>query len=253
MDAQVNAQAWNGIARDTAPAGGRVPDRLGWTAWPGTGPGAELLGDLDGATVAELGCGTGEHVAYLAQRGPRVVYGVDVAAEQIAQALGHFGHLPRIEWRIGDAAAVLATLPALDMCYSIFGALWYADPERLLPAVAVRLRPGGVLAFSANQPRPGQTSGVRVDNITLPAGRMWVIYYTFSGPQWRTLLQRHGFTDVDICQVAPPGEGAYRTLVVSARLREPCSTSERKQSLPAAADAAPGLPPIPMPACPPRQ
>ncbi|MEU7226114.1 class I SAM-dependent methyltransferase [Streptomyces chrestomyceticus] len=157
VDARVNARAWNHIAAQDTPAPGQVPERIEWTCWPGRGPGAGFLGDLTGRRVAELGCGTGEHTAYAAAHGARLAVGIDVAAQRIATARARFGHLPALAWRVGDAAAVLAGLPRLDVCFSIYGALWYADPAQLLPVTANRLGPGGLLAFSVNAPPPRRT------------------------------------------------------------------------------------------------
>lgn len=47
---------------------------------------------------------------------------------------------------------VLEWLPAgegmFDAVYSICGAAWFADPNRLFPLVRARLNPGGVFVFS---------------------------------------------------------------------------------------------------------
>lgn len=223
VDASVNARAWNHIAAQDTPESakpdpGRVPERIEWTCWPGRGPGAEFLGDLTGAHVAELGCGTGEHTAYAAARGARLAIGIDVAELRIAQARTRFGRLPALEWHVGDAATVLAQLPLMDVCFSIYGALWYADPVQLLPVIHHRLRAGGLLAFSVNGPRPGELPGRRVDNLTLTNGtRLPVVHYSYDAGTWRRLLDEHGFADVEVLPVERPESSPYHTLVVRAR------------------------------------
>ncbi|MFF0741555.1 class I SAM-dependent methyltransferase [Streptomyces sp. NPDC004111] len=223
IDAYVNARAWNHIAAQTAPdttafAQGTVPGTIAWTCWPGHGPGAEWIGDLAHAQVAELGCGTGEHIAYAAAHGARLAVGVDVADQRIAQARASFGHLPATDFRTGDATDVLPTLPQLDVCFSIYGALWYADPNRLLPAIHHQLRPHGVLAFSTNAPRPGELPGRRVDNLTLTSGaRLPVVHYSYDADAWRRLLDQHGFDRIDILPVDGPQNSPYRTLVLRTR------------------------------------
>ncbi|MCC2275504.1 class I SAM-dependent methyltransferase [Streptomyces sp. ET3-23] len=219
VDASVNARAWNHIAAQhtTGEGTGTVPERIEWTCWPGQGPGAEWIGDLAGLRVAELGCGTGEHIAYTAAHGARLAIGVDVAEQRITQARARFGHLPRLDWRVGDAAQVLVELPGLDVCFSIYGALWYADPAQLLPAIAGRLRPG-LLAFSVNAPRDGELPGRRVDNLTLTSGaRLPVVHYSYGADAWRRLLYEHGFTGTEVLPVAGPDHSPYRTLVIRAR------------------------------------
>ncbi|WP_050502487.1 class I SAM-dependent methyltransferase [Streptomyces monomycini] len=221
VDASVNARAWNHIAAQGAPEGtepGQVPERIEWTCWPGRGPRNGFLGDLTGLRVAELGCGTGEHTAYAAAHGARLAIGVDVAAQRIDTARALFGHLPALAWRVGDAAQVLAGLPHLDVCFSIYGALWYADPAQLLPVTANRLRPGGLLAFSVNAPRPRELPGRRVDNLTLADGaRLPVVHYAYDAVTWCRLLDGNGFADTEVLPVEGPEGSPYRTLVIRAR------------------------------------
>lgn len=220
VDASVNARAWNRIAAQHPEAAGYgpVPQTIEWTSWPGRGPGAAWIGDVSGLRVAELGCGTGEHTAYAAARGARLAVGVDIAEQRIAQARARFGHLPAADWRIGDAAGVLAGLPLLDVCFSIYGALWYADPTRLVPVIRDRLHPGGRLAFSVNAPRAGELPGRRVDNLTLPSGaRLPVVHYSYDAGAWRRLLAGHGFAGVEVLPVPGPEGSPHRTLVVRAR------------------------------------
>ncbi|MFI8932453.1 class I SAM-dependent methyltransferase [Streptomyces sp. NPDC053474] len=225
VDAAVNIRAWDSIASRDQTHGQPQdpPPDIAWTPWPGRGPGAELLGDLVGKSVAEMGCGTGEHVGYTALHGARLAIGIDASLRRLTQARARFGHLPATDWHLGDAAAVLTTLPILDVCYSIFGALWYADPAQLLPAVAGRLRAGGRLVFSVNAPRQGELSGRRVDNLTSTGGaRLPVIHYAFDAADWSALLVAHGFRPVEVQPVSGPHTSPHHTLVVSAR-RAPLS------------------------------
>ncbi|MBB4891229.1 SAM-dependent methyltransferase [Streptomyces olivoverticillatus] len=223
VDTQVNARAWNSIAAqkpvgDGPPQKGTVPDDIEWTCWPGHGPGAAFLGDLVGRRVAELGCGTGEHTAYAAARGARLALGVDIAVGRIQQARARFGHLPAAIWTVGDAAEVLARLPRLDACFSIYGALWYSDPARLLPVIRNRLKPGGLLAFTVNAPRPAELPGRRVDNLTLDTGaRLPVVHYSYDVDAWRQLLTASGLTTDTVLTVDDPVGRCYRTLVLRAR------------------------------------
>ncbi|MEV6673444.1 class I SAM-dependent methyltransferase [Streptomyces sp. NPDC051162] len=223
VDAQVNADAWNSIAAQ-APVGAApqpqeaVPDDVEWTCWPGHGPGAAFLGDLAGRRVAELGCGTGEHTAYAAAHGARLAIGVDIAEARIHQAQARFGDLSAVLWKTGDAAAVLAGLPRLDVCFSIYGALWYSDPARLLPAIRNRLVPGGVLAFTVNAPRLGELPGRRVDNLTLATGaRMPVVHYSYDADAWQRLLTEAGLSTQEMVAVVAPAGSDHRALVIRAR------------------------------------
>ncbi|WP_161360780.1 hypothetical protein [Streptomyces sp. SID3343] len=127
--------------------------------------------------------------------------------------------MPGIVWTVGEACDFLAaSREVYDIVYSIFGALRYTDPERLLPLVRERLAPGGLLAFTVSAARPGALHGPRVDNLTLDTGvRMPVVHYAYDIAGWHDLLARHRFVverSIDI----PTLDGAgHRGLVFTAR------------------------------------
>ncbi|MFI2077526.1 class I SAM-dependent methyltransferase [Streptomyces triculaminicus] len=222
VDAWVNAVAWNSIAAQQPPGAGppqaAVPEVIEWTCWPGHGPGSAFLGALTGRRVAELGCGTGEHTAYAAACGARLAIGVDVAGARLQQARARFGVLPAVVWKTGDAAEVLAALPRLDVCFSIYGALWYSDPAHLLPVIHSRLKPGGILAFTVNAPCPGELPGRRVDNLTLSTGaRLPVVHYSYDADTWQRLIATAGMSTQEVVTVDDPAGGDYRALVIRAQ------------------------------------
>ncbi|QCX73736.1 hypothetical protein C9F11_42515 [Streptomyces sp. YIM 121038] len=119
---------------------------------------------------------------------------------------------PALAWRVGDAAEVLRELPVLDVCFSIYGALWHADPARLLPVIHHRLRSGGILAFSVNGPRDGELPGRRVDNLTLGNGaHLPVVHYSYGADAWWCLLHEHGFTATHALPVEGPVTSLYHS------------------------------------------
>ncbi|WP_234426913.1 class I SAM-dependent methyltransferase [Streptomyces niger] len=127
-----------------------VPDRLHWDWYQRRGPGAELLGDVAGQKVADLGAGGARHAAHIARAlRPARVVGIDSSPAQHARGCERYGHLARLELVRADAVAYLQDHPgAFDACYSVFGAVDFTDPRKLLPTVATALRPGGLLVFS---------------------------------------------------------------------------------------------------------
>lgn len=129
-----------------------------WTQYAGHGPGPELLGKP--ATALEIGCGTGRALAYLAQRGVRAT-GVDLSPVMVANTTEQWGSLG-VRFVCAEVLDHLRTCTdTYDAIYSIFGAVWFTDPEKLLPLIAQRLNPGGVLVFShpCGHPRRVRASG----------------------------------------------------------------------------------------------
>jgi len=128
-----------------------VRPRLEWTRQPGTGPPPDILGDLTGKVVVELGCGAGHNLAVLAARHGAAVTGIDHDPAKVARARELYGHVPGLRVILSDAASYLNVLPAesVDACLSIFGAFSFTgQPARLLQAAARALRPGGLLAVT---------------------------------------------------------------------------------------------------------
>lgn len=86
VDTTGNSAAWQQYAAAAATTEAaeldRLPHHLEWTQVPSLGPGEEILEPLPGATVLELGCGTGRSAALLAARGAQVT-AFDAAKAQI--------------------------------------------------------------------------------------------------------------------------------------------------------------------------
>ncbi|MFJ6609927.1 class I SAM-dependent methyltransferase [Streptomyces sp. NPDC091289] len=118
--------------------GSRSTSGLHWDWYQRIGPGDELLGDLTGRTVAELGAGAGHQAAYVAaELGAARVVAIDSSAAQHARSSNVYGDVCGLDFVHDDAAAYLQAHPGcLDVVYSIFGALDFSDPRTLLPAVA---------------------------------------------------------------------------------------------------------------------
>ncbi|MFB7476028.1 class I SAM-dependent methyltransferase [Kitasatospora sp. NPDC056184] len=192
-------------------------ERFDWTGIPGNGPGAEVLGRP--ATALDLGPAEGENAAVLARAGAEVV-AVDFSPVQVARARGFWADLPRLQFVEAEACAFLdRETRTFDAVYSTWGAVWFTDPEELLPRVRRRLAPGGVFAFSQREPAVG-TYGAQ------PMGGRWlegrgdeltVLRWQHTAEQWADLLKRHGFEDVEAGVVANPEAGALGTLLVLGR------------------------------------
>lgn len=127
------------------------PDLTGlipwWTPWPGVGPGHDLLGDLTGRHVVELGCGRGHNAAAFAATAASVT-AVDADATKITEATQRWAAVPRLRLIRDDASSYLTTTEQQpDIVVSIFGALSFTGPD-LLDPIARQLGPAGTLAVS---------------------------------------------------------------------------------------------------------
>jgi SAM-dependent methyltransferase len=110
----------------------------------------EVLGDVSGLDVVDLGCGTGFLCAWLAKRGARPV-GVDPTPAQLATVRAmqkEFG----LEFALVEAVGEDVPLPdaSFDLVLSEYGASLWADPYRWIPEAARLLRPGRRLIFLRN-------------------------------------------------------------------------------------------------------
>jgi SAM-dependent methyltransferase len=109
-----------------------------------------VLGDVEGRDVVELGCGTAYFSAWLAKRRARPV-GVDPTPAQLATARelqGEFG----LDFPLIEAVGEAVPLPdaSFDLVLSEYGASIWADPYRWIPEAARLLCPGGRLVFLRN-------------------------------------------------------------------------------------------------------
>jgi ubiquinone/menaquinone biosynthesis C-methylase UbiE len=112
----------------------------------------DVLGDVDGLDVVDLGCGTGYFSAWLARRGARPV-GVDVTPAQLETAR-RLQSETGIEFPLVEASAEDVPLPdeSFDLAFSEYGASIWCDPALWLPEAWRLLRPGGRLVFLCNSP-----------------------------------------------------------------------------------------------------
>lgn len=117
-----------------------------------------------------------------------------------------WGHLSGLEFLAVEATAFLKeTVETFDVVLSVFGAVWFVDPDALLPLIRSRLAPGGILAFShlppgSPGPRPGG-AGPRYDR---------------TPDEWWRILSGHGFSDVCLSLIDPPEGRTVGTMLVRA-------------------------------------
>lgn len=221
---------WHAHAQQRVSAGPAkplaAPRRMEWVTRPGQGPDAEILGNgLRGRRIAELGCGAGHNVAHLAAYHGALVTGVDLVGLQIRRARTHYGRIPGVTFIAGHALHYLqATRHSFDAVYSVFGAIGLVTPDLLLPAVATRLRSGGVLAFSVPHPQrggrhPSADDRPRTDFVTLPdRTRLPVARWEYSADRWTAHLDRAGLSVASVHELPDDKRASWpTTLLISAR------------------------------------
>jgi SAM-dependent methyltransferase len=125
-------------------------DEIDWGIWHVLESELNVLPDVDGLDVVELGCGTAYFSAWLAKRGARPV-GVDITPAQLDTARECMRETG-IEFPLVEADAGETGLPdaSADVVLSEYGASIWVDPYRWIPEAARLLRPGGLLVFLRN-------------------------------------------------------------------------------------------------------
>jgi SAM-dependent methyltransferase len=202
-----------GVTADTTEEA--IKNAFGWTQYEGHGPGDELLGDP--LTSLELGSGHGNAVAALASKGIDAA-GIDISPAQVEDARQRWGHLPGTRFVRGDVLEFLGNShERWDAIYSIWGALWFTDPGRLLPLVRDRLTSGGLLAFSHAPAVPGSYGIQGMYGNGFNGRQVWIYRWAYEPAGWVKLLRCHGFTHVDARIHPAPEPGHVGTLIVTAR------------------------------------
>ncbi|MFJ5225332.1 class I SAM-dependent methyltransferase [Streptomyces sp. NPDC088400] len=184
-----------------------------WTQYAGHGPGPELLGAP--GTALEIGCGTGRALAHLAQRGVKTT-GVDLSPVMVEQTTRRWGPAGA-RFVCAEVIQHLRDSPeTYDAIYSIFGAVWFTDPEKLLPLLAQRLNPGGVLAFSHPPAIPGAYGAQGMYKGGFAGRAMYTYRYSYLPSGWEERLLDAGFAEAEARVLGAPTPGHIGTLIVRA-------------------------------------
>ncbi|MGX1274915.1 SAM-dependent methyltransferase [Streptomyces phaeoluteigriseus] len=221
------ADLWHHYGRARATSDRAVPGTFHWNWAQNAGPGPEVLGDLTGRCVGDLGAGTSRHAAHLAvHHEPARVIAIDASPAQHAMATDLYAHLaPRLRIVQSDAVPHLQAMTgAYDVLYSVFGAVDFTDPRELLPAAAAALKPGGRLVFatlahylsgaSAQPDAMAADIPAKTPDGETTTMRRWVLQEHV----WTKLLDEARFTNItaDVLPAATSGPRTADTLLVSA-------------------------------------
>lgn len=221
-----NQAMWEGWSDEYQAKHGDFLEASGGYAW-GTYqvPETELqiLGDVAGKDVLELGCGAAQWSIALASRGARPV-GLDLSTRQLEHArrlMAEAGvDFPLVH---GSAEAVPLPDAAFDIVFCDHGATTFADPYRTVPEAARLLRPGGLFAFSHESPVATICWPLDADEITdrlvndyfglhqVDDGEQITFQLTFG--DWIRLFRASGFVIEDLVEPRPAADApsTYRS------------------------------------------
>lgn len=116
-----------------------------------------LLPDLEGKTLLDLGCGTGEHLRLYLENGANAVVGMDLSASMLNQAQHDLEKCGQFQGRFSLHQLPMEKLADLDtqefdVITSSFAFHYVQDFPQLLTAIYEKLAPNGMLVFSQEHP-----------------------------------------------------------------------------------------------------
>jgi ubiquinone/menaquinone biosynthesis C-methylase UbiE len=136
----------------------------------------EIVGGLElrptYRTIADIGCGTGQALAELAERAsPNAqLFGVEPAAQMRERAEAHTSHLPNVRVLEGSFESIPLDTASVDYLYSIYAFHWAADPARGAEEIARVLAPVGELDLFF----VGPNNGHEFNRVTTPLMRKYM-------------------------------------------------------------------------------
>ncbi|MBA3508687.1 MAG: class I SAM-dependent methyltransferase, partial [Thermoleophilaceae bacterium] len=105
----------------------------------------DAIGPITGASVLDVGCGTGASSAELVRRGAREVLGIDLSAPMIDAARGGNSRA-RLHFQLGDVLE-LRDSDRFDVIFSRYGVMFFAEPVSAFGHLRTLGTPGARLGF----------------------------------------------------------------------------------------------------------
>ncbi|WP_159888577.1 class I SAM-dependent methyltransferase [Paenibacillus puerhi] len=148
---QLNKMGWDKVA-DQFFEGSF--DILDYGSYAPTEEELHLLGQIKDAVILEVGCGSGHTLEYLAKRGARELWGVDLSSTQIKTAKEVVSKQNTPVTFIESPMEDIPGLPEhyFDKAVSIYALGWTVDLPKTLRNIYRSLKPGGILVFSWEHP-----------------------------------------------------------------------------------------------------
>jgi SAM-dependent methyltransferase len=223
-DAAKNAALWtqsNAEYTDENAETNWALDDISWGIWGIDESELNVLPDVAGLDVVELGCGTAYFSAWLAKKGARPV-GVDITPAQLATARRMMAKTG-IEFPLIEADAAETGLPdaSFDLAFSDYGASIWVDPYRWIPEAARLIRRGGLLVFLRNSTLVILCSDDEVpakEHLVHPQFGMrrfeWPdggVEFHLAHGEWIDLLRANGFTIERLVEIQAPPDAVTHT------------------------------------------
>ena len=207
-----NRAFWDGDSDAYQDAHGDALDHapLAWGAYRIPESELQILGDVGGRDILELGCGAAQWSIALARLGARIV-GLDLSQRQLEHARQRDARVPLVN---ANGEQLPFTSNSFDIVFCDHGAMSFCEPTTILAEVARVLRPAGTLAFCGTHPllyltydleKKGQTKKLRMDYGAL--GKMdlddGTIDWALPPSEWITLLRSAGFGVERLVELRP--------------------------------------------------
>jgi SAM-dependent methyltransferase len=192
-----------------------------WGLWQLPESELQILGDVAGLDVLELGCGAAQWGILLAAQGARVV-GLDNSERQLEHAREAGADFPLVH---ASAEEVPLADASFDVVFCDHGGMTFGDPRRTVPEAARLLRPGGLFAFSHTAPFAEACFNMEADLTEprlhnpffgmheLPAPNDEAITFNLPYGEWIDLFRANGLRVESLVEIRPPegAETSYRT------------------------------------------
>ena len=120
----------------------------------------DMLGNLTGKAVLEVGVGTGRLARQVLQRGCLRFIGIDLSPATIQRARRNLAGFPNVDLRVADIETMALPL-VVDVAYSVLTFMHIADKERALAAMVNALAPDGAVVLSIAHVTPRLDFGNR--------------------------------------------------------------------------------------------
>lgn len=184
-----------------------------WGVWRTPESELNVLGEVRGKDILEIGCGAAQWSIALAQDGARPV-ALDLSDRQLAHAQTLMQKAGvEVPLLLASAERIPCRDASFDVVFCDHGAMTFAPPESTVAEIARLLRPGGLFAFCQSSPLRDVCWDHDEDVIDARLARDYFgmeriedsiqVIYQLPYGEWIRLFRRHGFAIEDLIEIRP--------------------------------------------------